>query len=79
MIKALPIEAIEGPLMTVVEACRVLRCGRTQLYKLRNQGHIEMVKFGHRTTRVSKRSIEKYLSVIDRPEPLPSDNKGDAA
>jgi excisionase family DNA binding protein len=54
-------DAQEELLLTVPEACELLRCSRATLYKLRNEGRIEMLKFGHRTSRVVKRSIDKLL------------------
>jgi excisionase family DNA binding protein len=54
-------------LLTVPEACKLLRCSRATLYNLRNAGRIEMLKFGHRTSRVVKRSIDKLLAESQRP------------
>jgi excisionase family DNA binding protein len=48
-------------LLTLPQACRVLRCSRSTLFKLHREGRIEMVKLGYRTSRVIKRSIDKLL------------------
>lgn len=65
MPKAKPDKNKDAPddvmLLTVLEACRLLRCSRATLYNLRNAGRIEMVKLGHRTTRVVKRSVDQLL------------------
>jgi excisionase family DNA binding protein len=52
----------ESLLLTVQEACHMLRCSRATLYNLRNAGRIEMVKFGHRTSRVVKSSIDRLIA-----------------
>lgn len=48
-------------LLTIPEACRLLRCSRATLYKLRRAGRIEILKLGYRTARVVKGSINKMI------------------
>jgi excisionase family DNA binding protein len=64
----------DAVLLTVPEACRMLRCSRATLYKLRNAGRIDMLKLGHRTTRVTKQSIDRLMHEQSRPV-----SRGDAA
>jgi excisionase family DNA binding protein len=48
-------------LLTVKEACKILRCSRPTLFKLKREGRIEMIKYGYRTARIVKRSVDKLL------------------
>jgi excisionase family DNA binding protein len=53
----------DDDLLTVREACKLLRCSRATLFnKLRKEGRIEMVKLGYRTVRITKRSVDKILA-----------------
>jgi excisionase family DNA binding protein len=49
-------------LVTVRETLAVLRIGRTKAYELVNAGALEVVKFGKRSTRVKRSSIEKLMA-----------------
>lgn len=49
-------------LVTVKECLAVCRIGRTKGYELINAGVLEVVKFGKRTTRVKRSSIEKLIA-----------------
>ncbi|MBK7463516.1 MAG: helix-turn-helix domain-containing protein [Betaproteobacteria bacterium] len=51
-----------GRLLTVLEAMAVLRVGRTKLYQLIGNGHLEVIHFGQRSTRIKTESIEKLLT-----------------
>jgi excisionase family DNA binding protein len=53
--------ANEEELLTVQESMKLLRCSRATLYNLKKAGKIETVKYGHRTVRVYRRSIDKLL------------------
>jgi excisionase family DNA binding protein len=55
-------EAPDSQLRTVAEACAILRCGRWKIYELQKAGDLELVKFGHRTVRVTQRSIDRLLN-----------------
>jgi excisionase family DNA binding protein len=49
----------------VREACRLTGIGRSKLYMLIQEGHVEVVKVGSMTL-ISMRSIEKFLGVEGR-------------
>jgi excisionase family DNA binding protein len=48
-------------LYTLAEAARLLHVGVEKLRELQRAGDIEMIKFGHRTVRVTQRSIAAFL------------------
>ncbi|WP_396909874.1 helix-turn-helix domain-containing protein [Mycolicibacterium sp.] len=47
-------------LLTLVEAAEVLRISRTQMYRMRAQGRIRVVKLGHRVL-VPYKEIERLI------------------
>lgn len=49
-------------LVTVKETLAVLRIGRTKGYELIAAGALESVKFGKRSTRIKRSSIEKLAA-----------------
>jgi excisionase family DNA binding protein len=49
----------------VREACRLTGIGRSKLYMLIQEGHIEVVKVGSMTL-IPMRSLEKFLGVEAR-------------
>lgn len=49
-------------LVTVKECLAVCRIGRTKGYELINAGVLEVVKFGKRSTRIKRSSIEKLIA-----------------
>jgi excisionase family DNA binding protein len=49
----------------VREACRLTGMGRSKLYMLMKEGHIEVVKVGSMTL-IPLRSLEKFLGVEAR-------------
>lgn len=51
-----------GPLMTVLETMACLQVGRTKTYELINAGHLEVIKFGKRSTRVKRTSVERLIA-----------------
>lgn len=54
--------SLADKLLTVEESMSALQVGRTKLYELINGGHLKVVKFGKRTTRVHASSIEKLIA-----------------
>lgn len=54
-------------LLTVIEACKMLRCSRSTLYNLRDAGKIKMLRLGYRTSRVVKQSVERLIREHDGP------------
>jgi excisionase family DNA binding protein len=53
--------AIVG-LPTVKETCAYLKIGRTSFYAHVKAGRLEIVKFGVRTTRVTRESLERFVA-----------------
>jgi excisionase family DNA binding protein len=49
----------------VKEACRITGIGRSKLYMLIQEGHVEVVKVGSMTL-IPMRSLEKFLGVDAR-------------
>ncbi len=54
-------EPIPVLLLTVTEVCTVLRCGRTFLYGLLQQGELRPVKLG-RLTRISRVALDAFVA-----------------
>ena len=48
-------------LLTVAEACEMLRISRTMLFNLRRSGQLSTIVVGKRSIRVSLRAIEDYI------------------
>lgn len=49
-------------LLTVKEYLSVCRIGRTKGYELIKAGAVEVIKFGKRSTRIKRSSVEKLLA-----------------
>ena len=52
---------VERPTCSIAEACQAVGCGRTELYALTAEGHIQTVKIGRRRF-VRVPSLLSYLS-----------------
>ena len=48
-------------LLTVKEACEVLKCGLTRLYQLMNSGRLESVLMG-KSRRITRSAINKFIA-----------------
>ncbi len=57
--------AVQPITVRVHEACRLTGMGRSKLYMLIKEGHIEVVKVGSMTL-IPMRSLEKFLGVEAR-------------
>jgi excisionase family DNA binding protein len=53
-------EAIE--LITVAAAAELLKCSRAKIYDLHNAGVIDLRKIGHRSTRVTRDSVDRLIA-----------------
>jgi hypothetical protein len=49
-------------LVTVLDTMAFLQMGRSKVYSLIGAGHLEIVRFGQRCTRVKRSSIERLVS-----------------
>lgn len=58
-------EAIRPITVRVKEACRLTGMGRSKLYMLIKEGHIDVVKVGTMTL-IPMRSLEKFLAMKAR-------------
>lgn len=56
------LSSLADRLLTVEESMSALHVGRTKLYELINAGHLKVVRFGKRTTRVQAESVEKLIA-----------------
>jgi len=55
----------DGPtFITLNEAQEALRCGKTRIYELGEEGRLELRKFGRRTL-VTERSVKQVLKDIE--------------
>ena len=52
----------ESPLLTIDEAAKYLRIGRTSLYRLINSGHIATVKMLSRKQLIEQKVLEQFVA-----------------
>lgn len=52
---------MEDRVVTVKEACRHIRCGRSKLYVLAKEGKVKLIKLGRRKTLVDLASLHQLL------------------
>jgi excisionase family DNA binding protein len=52
----------ESPLLTIDEAAKYLRIGRTSLYRLINNGQIETVKLLSRKQLIEQKVLDQFVS-----------------
>jgi excisionase family DNA binding protein len=52
----------ESPLLTIDEAAKYLRIGRTSLYRLINNGRIETVKMLPRKQLIEQKVLDQFVS-----------------
>tara|TARA_R110002111_G_scaffold134116_1_gene200247 strand:+ start:192 stop:416 length:225 start_codon:yes stop_codon:yes gene_type:complete len=60
--------AVQNPhahdeLLTVREACGILKCGLTRLYQLMNKGEIKSVKLG-KSRRITRSAINEFIASL---------------
>lgn len=51
-------------LLTVREACDILKCGLTRLYQFINTGQLKSVQMG-RSRRIPRSAINQFISSLD--------------
>lgn len=52
---------LQGVVYTVLEACKIMRIGKTAFYRALNRGDVRAVKIGNRTL-IPEESIRDFLS-----------------
>jgi predicted DNA-binding transcriptional regulator AlpA len=55
-----------GKLLTIKHCEELLGMSRTQIYRLAYDGQLELVKAGPRMTRVTERSVNKFVRSLGR-------------
>lgn len=57
---------VSDSVMTVKDACKILKCGKTNIYNLINCGKLSAVKVGEKKgIRIYERDVDRLLNEID--------------
>ena len=58
------LETVKPQLISIDEACTMLRLSRTTIYQLARSGQVEIKKLGPKTARVVVASLERYIESL---------------